>query len=120
MTTTSSWSWRGWLAGVRVRELPPDLPYPRNAAPSAGDVLVDIQDLGGGSLLWVHVTTGWTKSSFAKDRVEVQCYDPSGALRWSVEASNVMAQSPDNSLQLLVDAIGAKLKQHRGDPCMVP
>lgn len=104
--------------GTPVRDLPPDIWSRRNQMSSPDEVFRSLEPLGGGWLLWVEVSIHWGHLGFAKDRVKVQCYDPSGRLKWEEDASNVMAQSADHSIQLLSDKINKKLYKKRGKPCL--
>jgi TPR repeat protein len=106
--------------GAPVRDLPPDIWPRRNNLSSPEEVFRSLQPLGGGWLLWVDVSIHWGKIGFAKDRVVVQCYDPAGHLQWEEEASNVMAQSADHSVQLVADKINKKLAKKRGKACLRP
>ncbi len=106
--------------GAPVRDLPPDIWPRRNNLSSPDEVFRSLQPLGGGWLLWVDVSIHWGALGFAKDRVLVQCYDPSGKLQWKEEASNVMAASADHSVQLLADKINKKLSKKRGKACLRP
>jgi membrane-associated protease RseP (regulator of RpoE activity) len=106
--------------GAPVRDLPPDIWNRRNAMSSPAEVFRSLEPLGGGWLLWVEVSIHWGHLGFAKDRVKVQCFDPAGKLQWKEDASNVMAQSADHSIQLLSDKIVKKLRKKRGAPCMRP
>ena len=87
---------------------------------SPAEVFRSLEPLGGGWLLWVDVSIHWGHLGFAKDRVKVQCFDPAGRLQWETDASNVMAQSADHSIQILSNKINKKLRKKRGDPCMRP
>jgi len=104
--------------GAPVRDLPPDIWPRRNALASPSEVFRSLQAVGGGWLLWVEVSIHWGHIGFAKDRVTVQCFDPAGQLQWTEDASNVMAQSADHSIQLLSDKIDKKLRKKRGKPCL--
>lgn len=107
-------------AGAPVRDLPPDIWPRRNNLSSPDEVFRSLQPLGGGWLLWVDVSIHWGAIGFAKDRVTVQCFDPSGRLQWEEDASNVMANSADHSVQLVADKINKKLQKKRGKPCLQP
>jgi TPR repeat protein len=106
--------------GAPVRDLPPDVWPRRNNMSSPDEVFRSLQPLGGGWLLWVDVSIHWGALGFAKDRVFVRCYDPTGKLQWKEEASNVMAQSADHSVQLLSEKINKKLHKKRGKACLRP
>lgn len=106
--------------GAPVRDLPPDIWNRRNLMSSPAEVFRSLEPLGGGWLLWVDVSIHWGHLGFAKDRVKVQCFNPAGKLQWKEEASNVMAQSADHSIQLLSDKIDKKLRKKRGAPCLRP
>lgn len=106
--------------GAPVRDLPPDIWQRRNMMSSPDEVFRSLEPLGGGWLLWVDVSIHWGAIGFAKDRVLVQCFDPNGRLQWKEDASNVMANSADHSVQLLANKINKKLHKKRGKPCLRP
>jgi hypothetical protein len=106
--------------GAPVRDLPPDIWQRRNLMSSPAEVFRSLEPLGGGWLLWVDVSIHWGAIGFAKDRVKVQCLDPTGRVQWEVDASNVWAQDADHSIQILSDKINKKLRKKRGAPCLRP
>jgi membrane-associated protease RseP (regulator of RpoE activity) len=106
--------------GAPVRDLPPDIWSRRNSMSSTDEVFRSLEPLGGGWLLWVEVSIHWGHIGFAKDRVHVQCFDPSGRLQWEEDASNVMANSADHSIQILAHKINKKLQKKRGKACLRP
>jgi len=106
--------------GAPLRNVPPDIWPRRHLMPSPDEVFRSLEPLGGGWLLWVDVSIHWGAIGFAKDRVTVQCFDPSGRLQWEENASNVMANSADHSIQILANKINKKLYKKRGKPCLRP
>jgi len=106
--------------GAPVRDLPPDIWSRRNMMSSPDEVFRSLEPLGGGWLLWVEVSIHWGHLGFAKDRVVVQCFDPSGRVQWKEDASNVMANSADHSIQILAHKINKKLQKKRGKACLSP
>jgi len=106
--------------GAQVRDLPPDIWQRRNMMSSPDEVFRSLEPVGGGWLLWVEVSIHWGHLGFAKDRVVVQCFDPTGRLQWKEDASNVMANSADHSIQILADKINKKLRKKRGKACLSP
>ncbi len=106
--------------GAPVRDLPPDIWSRRNSMSSTDEVFRSLEPLGGGWLLWVEVSIHWGHIGFAKDRVIVQCFDPSGRVQWKEDASNVMANSADHSIQILAHKINKKLQKKRGKACLRP
>ena len=106
--------------GAPLRDVPPDIWQRRSMMSSPDEVFRSLEPLGGGWLLWVDVSIHWGHIGFAKDRVLVQCFDPSGRLQWEENASNVMANSADHSIQILANKINKKLYKKRGKPCLRP
>ena len=106
--------------GAPVSDLPPDIWERRNMMSSPDEVFRSLEPVGGGWLLWVEVSIHWGHLGFAKDRVVVQCFDPTGRLQWKEDASNVMANSADHSIQILADKINKKLHKKRGKACLRP
>ncbi len=106
--------------GAPLRDVPPDIWQRRSMMSSPDEVFRSLEPLGGGWLLWVDVSIHWGAIGFAKDRVLVQCFDPNGRLQWEEDASNVMANSADHSIQILANKINKKLYKKRGKPCLRP
>jgi hypothetical protein len=97
---------------------PDDIRITPGIVPPAGVIAQIIA--GRGALLYLELELKWAAIGFAKDRVTVTCYDPSGAKQWSEDASNTFANSRDHSTQILIDKITNKLHKRIGQACLRP
>jgi hypothetical protein len=75
---------------------------------------------GRGFLLYLELELKWASLGFAKDRITVTCFDPSGAKQWSEDAANTFAESRDHSTRILIDKITQKLRKRVGQACLRP
>ncbi|HSL19487.1 MAG TPA: PDZ domain-containing protein [Methylomirabilota bacterium] len=97
---------------------PDDIRITPGVVPPAGVIAQIIA--GRGALLYIELELKWASIGFAKDRVTVTCYDPSGAKQWSEDAGNTFANSRDHSTQILIDKITKKLAKRTGQACLRP
>ena len=105
-------------SGASVLQLPRSVSFAPGNAP---DPQVVSRQLGGsGWLLYLRLKLKWANLGFAKDRITVECYDPSGNLQWSEDANNVFASSRDQSTQIIIDKITKKLRGRAGQACLRP
>ncbi len=105
-------------AGVTVLDLPTEIGFPPGQAPKPAVVSGALK--GRGWLLYMRLKLKWASIGFGKDRITVECYDPSGNLEWSEEASNVFAQSRDHSTEIVIDKIRKRLHSRFGQACLRP
>ncbi|MEE4273919.1 MAG: PDZ domain-containing protein [Thermoanaerobaculales bacterium] len=103
-------------SGATPLMLPDDVRLQPGSAPP-GEVVSQML-AGRGWLLYLDLSLKWAHIGFAKDRITVTCYDPSGRKQWSDEASNVFAQSRDHSTDILIDKISKKLHKRVGQACL--
>lgn len=107
-------------SGARVRPWPPDAPFAPAAAPEPKKFFEAPGAPQPGWLLYLDVELKWARLGFGRDRIRVRCVDPAGKERWKAEASNLFAESADQSLQILADKITRELRKRIGQECLAP
>ncbi len=105
-------------SGARVLELPRSVSFVPGKAPVPQ--VVSRQLGGSGWLVYLRLKLKWANLGFAKDRITVECYDPSGNLQWSEDANNVFAENRDHSTQIIINKITTKLRKRAGQACLRP
>ncbi len=111
---------RDYLAqsGIALRDLPPELPYPKTAAPPPQQVLRDLQRVGRhGWLLYLGVNVRLKPKG--RPVILVECYDPNGARQWQTHARD-LAWTMKGAISNLQKKIVAGMKKHHGGPCLRP
>ncbi|MBN2338202.1 MAG: hypothetical protein JXP48_06645, partial [Acidobacteria bacterium] len=107
-------------SGARVRPWPADAPFPPGAAPEPKEFFQAPGAPAAGWLLYLDVELKWARLGFGRDKIRVRCIDPAGKERWKAEASNLFAESADQSLQILADKITRELRKRIGQACLAP
>ena len=106
-------------SGARVRPWPADAPFPPGAAPEPKEFFQAPGAPAPGWLLYLDVELKWARLGFGRDKIKVSCVDPAGKERWKAEASNLFAESADQSLRILADKITRELQKRIGQACLL-